>query len=112
MGDRPRALPWKANRPLDSRSRCTWAIRFGFGASRQAVTEVEDAPVVDRENENFRGTLKARTLELRVPIQIVWPTTYDNDAVVKRKLAELSKRKVQDEATRAWNFFALYYKAG
>jgi hypothetical protein len=43
----------------------------------------------------------------------VWPTTYDNDAVVKRKLAEFSTRKVQDEATRAWNFFcALYYKAG
>ena len=47
--------------------------------------EVEDAPVVDREIENFRGALKARTLELRVPIQIVWPTTYDNNAVVKRK---------------------------
>lgn len=43
----------------------------------------------------------------------IWPTTYDNDAMVKRKLAELSTRKVQDEATRAWNFFcALYYKAG
>ncbi len=74
----------------------------------------EDAPVVARrEIENFRGALKARTLELRVPIQIVWPTTYDNDAVVKKKLAELSTRRVQDEATRAWNFFcALYYKAG
>ena len=43
----------------------------------------------------------------------MWPTTYDNDAVVKRKLAKFSTRKVQDEATRAWNFFcALYYKAG
>jgi hypothetical protein len=57
--------------------------------------------------------LKAATLALRIPIQIVWLTTYDNDAVVKRKLAELSTRKVQDETTRAWNFFcALYYKAG
>ncbi len=75
--------------------------------------EAEDAPVVDREIENFRGALKAATLALRIPIQIVWPTTYDNDAVVKRKLAEFSTRKVQDEATRAWNFFcALYYKAG
>jgi hypothetical protein len=78
-------------------------------------TEAEGAPAAaaQREIENFRGALKARTLELRVPIQIVWPTTYDNDAVVKRKLAELSTRKVQDEASRAWNFFcALYYKAG
>jgi hypothetical protein len=41
------------------------------------------------------------------------PTTYDNNATVKRKLAEFSTRRVQDEATRAWNFFcALYYKAG
>jgi hypothetical protein len=76
-------------------------------------SEPEDAPVVDREIENFRGALKAATLALRIPIQIVWPTTYDNDAVVKRKLAEFSTRRVQDEATRAWNFFcALYYKAG
>src|SRR5262249_22704793 len=55
----------------------------------------------------------AATLAIRVPIQIVWPTTYDNNAIVKRKLAEFSTRRVQDEATRAWNFFcALYYKAG
>jgi len=75
--------------------------------------EPEDAPVLDRQIENFRGALKAATLAVRIPIQIVWPTTYDNDAVVKRKLAEISSRKVQDEATRAWNFFcALYYKAG
>jgi hypothetical protein len=77
------------------------------------AADVEDAPVLDREIENFRGALKAATIALRIPIQIVWPTTYDNDAVVKRKLSELSTRKVQDEATRAWNFFcALYYKAG
>jgi hypothetical protein len=57
--------------------------------------EIEDAPVVDREIENFRGALKAATLALRVPIQMVWPTTCDNDAVVKRKLAEFSSRKVQ-----------------
>lgn len=51
--------------------------------------------MVDREIENFRGALEAATLALRVPIRIVWPTTYDNDAVVKRKLAEFSTRKVQ-----------------
>jgi hypothetical protein len=54
----------------------------------------------ERDSENFRGALKALTLGFRVPIQIVWPTTYDNDAVVKRKLAEFSTRRVQDEATR------------
>jgi hypothetical protein len=84
-------------------------------AENEAGEEVEpeDAPVLERQIENFRGALKAATLALRIPIQIVWPTTYDNDAVVKKKLAEFSTRKVQDEATRAWNFFcALYYKAG
>ncbi|KKZ86593.1 argonaute/piwi family protein [Rhizobium phaseoli] len=66
-----------------------------------------------KEMKNFRGSLKAISLRVRVPIQIVWPTTYDNSAVVKRKLAQHSTRRVQDEATRAWNLFcALYYKAG
>jgi hypothetical protein len=63
--------------------------------------------------QDFRGALKARALAFKVPIQIVWPTTYDNSAVIMRKLARYSERRVQDEATRAWNFFcALYYKAG
>lgn len=63
--------------------------------------------------EDFRGALKAATLAYKVPIQIVWPSTYDERAVIKRKLAKLSSRRVQDEATRAWNLFcALYYKAG
>ena len=62
-------------------------------------SEPEDAPVVDREIENFRGALKAATLALRIPIQIVWPTTYDNDAVVKRKLAEFADFRV-DRKTR------------
>jgi hypothetical protein len=62
---------------------------------------------------DFRGALKALAMALRAPIQIIWPTTYDNNAVIKRKLAELSDRTVQDEATRAWNVFcALYYKGG
>ena len=70
--------------------------------------DYEDVRVRD-----FRGALKARAMALRAPIQIIWPTTYDNSAVIKRKFAELSDRTVQDEATRAWNIFcALYYKGG
>ncbi|MGR9457132.1 argonaute/piwi family protein [Rhizobium leguminosarum] len=62
---------------------------------------------------DFRGALKAASMAMKIPIQLVWPSTYDNSAVIKRKLAKLSDRRVQDEATRAWNFFcALYYKAG
>src|SRR5205085_1758189 len=43
-----------------------------------ARTEYEDVRVRD-----FRGALKARAMALRAPIQIIWPTTYDNNAVIK-----------------------------
>ncbi|MEO3428363.1 hypothetical protein AAFN88_05860 [Pelagibius sp. CAU 1746] len=61
---------------------------------------------------NLRGMLKAACMELRLPIQILWPTTYDSSIRIPRKLKVVSDRRVQDDATRAWNFFtALYYKA-
>ncbi|TCR65452.1 hypothetical protein [Bosea sp. BK604] len=79
---------------------------------QDALGEDEDDPD-DRLYKDFRGALKAATLTNKIPIQIVWPTTFDDRAVIRRKLAKLSERRVQDEATRAWNFFcALYYKAG
>jgi hypothetical protein len=62
---------------------------------------------------DFRDLLKARTIHLKRPLQLVWPTTWDETAKVVRKLEKLSGRRVQDPATRAWNLFnALYYKAG
>lgn len=88
---------------------------------QDAEASEEDQGGADEESEDqdvglvkdFRGALKAAAMSLRIPIQIVWPTTYDNSAVIKRELAVLSDRKVQDEATRAWNLFcAIYYKAG
>jgi len=55
--------------------------------------------------------LKAKSLGLRVPIQFVRPVTYDPTAKDIRKKG--TERRMQDPATRAWNFFtALYYKAG
>ena len=61
---------------------------------------------------DFRSALKAYSLQSRTPLQIVLPTTYDNSAK-KIKLGYHAEGSVQDEATRAWNFFtALYYKAG
>ena len=55
--------------------------------------------------------LKAEAMKFGQPIQIVLPTTYDPTA--KAKTDRLgAKRKLQDEATRAWNLhIALYYKA-
>jgi hypothetical protein len=68
----------------------------------------------DEEDEtlNLRSMLKAGCMELRLPIQILWPTTYNSSIRIPRKLKRTNDRRVQDDATRAWNFFtALYYKA-
>lgn len=67
----------------------------------------------DTSRYDFRDLLKARTSQLKRPIQLVWPTTWDDNRKTVRNLEKLSGRRVQDPATRAWNLFnALYYKAG
>jgi hypothetical protein len=66
------------------------------GRERGAEGEVPD----------FHHLLKAKALALRTPIQLVKPSTY---GVPSRR----HPTQLQDEASRAWNFFtALYYKAG
>ncbi len=72
----------------------------------------EDVEEDAEKSLNLRGMLKAACMELRLPIQILWPTTYNPAIRIPRKLKKASNRQVQDDATRAWNFFtALYYKA-
>lgn len=67
----------------------------------------------DSSPYDFRDLLKARTIHLKRPLQLLWPTTWNDNRRVVRKLEKLSGRRVQDPATRAWNLFnALYYKAG
>lgn len=62
---------------------------------------------------NFRDLLKAKTLHLAVPTQIVWPDTWDDAAKIPRKVKRDSNRQTQAKATRAWNLLnALFYKAG
>lgn len=62
---------------------------------------------------NLRGVLKAKCMPERVPIQLLWPSTADPSAKILRKLKKASDYRVQDDATRAWNFSTgLYYKAG
>lgn len=62
---------------------------------------------------NFRDLLKAKTLHLDVPTQIVWPDTWDDAATIPRKIKRSSNRQTQVKATRAWNLLnALFYKAG
>src|SRR5882724_1252586 len=80
-------------------------------------TEVDEQATRAEMRLNFRRMLKAKSMKLKAPIQIVLPATYG--AKVKRGVRKENplrgeeKRALQDEATRAWNLFtALYYKAG
>lgn len=72
--------------------------------------EEEDSPTV---SYNFHHMLKASAMQFRKPIQLILPATY-GEKMQKKRTNQFDRRQVlQDEATRAWNFFtALYYKAG
>lgn len=63
---------------------------------------------------DFRSYLKAKAMQLGIPIQLVLPATYGGKQRDKRKKRRPGTiRRLQDEATRAWNLHtALYYKAG
>ena len=65
---------------------------------------------------DFHDLLKARCLVLpsACPLQLVLSGTYDPESKRRRKpRADDRARPLQDEATRAWNFWtAIYYKAG
>lgn len=77
--------------------------------------QIEGAEDDDNRDDslNFRDLLKAKTLHLDVPTQIVWPDTWDDAAKIPRKVKRESNRQTQLKATRAWNLLnALYYKAG
>jgi hypothetical protein len=59
-------------------------------------------------HQNLRRGLKAEAMEYGMPTQLVWPRSLKVSSV-----AELGTGRVQDVATRAWNFTtALYHKAG
>lgn len=61
---------------------------------------------------DFHDLFKAKAMALRKPTQIILPSTYN--AKKKSRISKYKQkvRSIQDEATRAWNFYtALYYKA-
>jgi hypothetical protein len=65
------------------------------------------------EEPDFHDWLKAHALKVAIPLQVVWPSTYDESVALGKSRRSGEKRRLQDEATRAWNFHcALYYKAG
>lgn len=67
----------------------------------------------NRDEETvWHDAFKAEALELPRPVQVVRPATYGGDVHHFTRDGK-AVREMQDEATRAWNFFcALYYKAG
>jgi hypothetical protein len=56
--------------------------------------------------------LKARCIGMRIPIQVIRPATFGG-GVHRYSQDGKPSTEIQEEATRAWNFFtAAYYKAG
>ena len=76
--------------------------------------EPEDAEAAETLTQDFHDLLKARAMQAQLtkPIQLVLPMTY-SDVRRKQRRKKAAIRKLQDAATRAWNFhIAIYYKAG
>jgi len=77
--------------------------------------ESEDEDAAETMAQDFHDLLKARAMQIQTvkPIQLVLPMTYLENVRRKQRRKKKSTRKLQDAATRAWNFHtALYYKAG
>ena len=82
--------------------------------------EADPPPAEDDEDEkpatavnlDFHNLLKAKAMDLGVPVQLLLPSTYDESKHRRQKRRSDRIRRLQDEATRAWNIYiALYYKA-
>jgi len=66
----------------------------------------------NRDEVVWHDVFKADALQLARPVQVVRPAIY-GEGVRRFTRDGTALREMQDEATRAWNFFcALYYKAG
>jgi len=77
--------------------------------------DLEDGDAGDTLAWDFHDLLKARAMQFQSmkPIQLVLPMTYTENVRRRRRRKKTGVRKLQDPATRAWNFHtALYYKAG
>ena len=74
-----------------------------FSATEMAgltAEAVKEATAVEEEHGVFHHGLKARAMSVGIPTQLIWESS-------------LLGINVQDDATRAWNFWtAMYYKAG
>lgn len=75
--------------------------------------EGEDEGSSTRFGIDFHHMLKAKAIGLSKPTQLILPMTYDKTKRLRQKRNAAKQRRLQDDATRAWNLYtALYYKAG
>lgn len=84
-------------------------VVFAELGENSGETDLEES----QQTADFHHMLKALAMQMRKPIQLIKPPTYGDRSRKKGTKLDISVRPLQDEATRAWNFFvALYYKAG
>lgn len=83
-------------------------------AQEETYEEDKNNPIASHGFKiDLHNLLKAKAMKLQKPIQLVLPATYDDSQTSNQKKLGLAQdRSIQDEATRAWNFYtAIYYKA-
>jgi hypothetical protein len=91
-----------------------------FALGDVARTRIPDPPIDELQEPapeqkpppatavNFHDLFKAQGLELQLPCQLLRPDTYGSTSTPRGQ-----GRRLQDQATTAWNFHtAIYYKAG
>ena len=77
-----------------------------------ADDEVGETSFVSFGGISFHDMLKAKAMNIDVPIRLIIPSTYDEKKRRRQVRRSDLVRTLQDEATRAWNIHtALYYKA-
>lgn len=100
------AYPFSLIEFLDQLDSCNYSLDEDANDRDQIVQSVQS-------KLTLHDYLKARAMKFKKPTQIIRPGTYDDKKRLQRKHPSGEKRQLQDEATRAWNFYvALYYKAG
>ncbi len=83
--------------------------------NEEEVLSGESGPGQEEQGKrlDFHHLLKGKAMTLGKPLQLILPMTYDDRKRLHRKRRPEMARRLQDEATRAWNIYiALYYKAG
>lgn len=84
-----------------------------FMTEEDILVANEEGVAEEEQKRDFHHLLKAKAMKLGKPVQIILPMTYDEKKRLSQKRRTDRVRRLQDEATRAWNLYtALYYKAG